>query len=476
MNMIILAITLNKLRFKVFAHFFEYAPEISDRQSRQDIPLIFRYKDQMNMKIKNTMPTSAIVHLDSSKTNTYIHNMINRGLKFKVYTSPENERLFSQWAGCARFVYNWGLDKIDNCQDVPRENPKKPGTHQRIDFADLCRRLTVMRSEIDWMRDCPIDVEQQALRNLDAAYSRFFKGEGKYPTPKKKNKNKDSFRIPQSRCGDVQILNAKWAQVRLPKVGLVKFRLTRPVIGKVKNITVGRDANDWHISFSCEIKHTMPDIIPSGEVGIDRGIANNIALSTGELLSMDKAGIRMLEERHKNVQRIMARRQRPKGQPPSKRWKKAKKHAARLKAKAARKRLHWQHQVTTDLARRNGFVVLEALKTANMSKSAKGTMEKPGKQVAQKAGLNREILNAAWFQFETILTYKVEERGGIVVKINPAYTSQTCNCCGSINRKNRENQAKFSCVDCGHEDHADINAALNILKTGTQSAALYAAK
>ncbi len=402
--------------------------------------------------------------------------MINRGFKYKLYISPECEKIFSHWAGCVRFVYNWGLDLVENCQEVPRENPKKPGTYQRIDFAELCRRLTIMRSKFDWLRDSPQSAQQQSLRNLDSAYRGFFKGVSDYPTTKKKNKSKDSFRFPARECGRVIVLNSKWAQVRIPKAGLIRFRLTRPVLGDVKNITITREANGWHISFSCEIEHTLLGIIPAGEVGIDRGIANNIALSTGELLSMDKAGIRMLEERHKNVQRIMARRQRPKGQPPSKRWIKTKKDAARLKAKAARKRLHWQHQVTTDLARRNGFVVLETLKTANMSKSAKGTVKQPGKQVAQKAGLNREILNAAWFQFETLLTYKVGERGGTVIKINPAYTSQACNCCGSINRKNRENQAKFSCVDCGHEDHADINAALNILKAGTQSAALNAAK
>lgn len=115
-------------------------------------------------------------------------------------------------------------------------------------------------------------------------------------------------------------------------------------------------------------------------------------------------------------------------------------------------------------------VEIEALRTANMTRSAKGTMESPGINVRQKAGLNRSILEQGWHQFETLLTYKLEAAGGRLVKVNPAYTSQTCCACGSISGEHRESQAVFHCADCGHSAHADTNAALNILRAGKQPA------
>jgi len=386
---------------------------------------------------------------------------IYRSFKFKLYIEPEHDLLFRRWAGVCRAVYNAALEqRLNHWRAFKRVEGKS------ISYFTQARELTALRAEFNWIKDCPYCAQQQALRDLDKAYSNFFKGLADYPTPRRKGIN-ESFRFSKTDCGDVEILNGKWARVRLPKVGLVKFRLTRPIRGTLKNITI----NDGFIVFACEIEHSAPDIIPGGEVGIDRGISNNVALSTGELMSMDRAGIKAIEERHKDVQRQVARRKRG-----SRRWVKAKRHAASLKAKAARKRLHWQHEVTTAIAKRNGLVVLEDLKISNMSKSASGTVAEPGRMVPQKAGLNREIKNAAWFQFERLLTYKVKERGGVVLKINPAYTSQTCACCGSVNRKNRESQAKFACIDCGFEDHADINAAVNILRAGTQPATVKVAK
>lgn len=154
-----------------------------------------------------------------------------------------------------------------------------------------------------------------------------------------------------------------------------------------------------------------------------------------------------------------------------KRQTKARRHAAKIAAKAARKRLHWQHVTTSRIARRFGTAVLEDLRIRNMSASAKGTVEAPGKNVAQKSGLNRSILSAAWYRFELLLTYKLAFLGGKVVTVDPRYTSVTCPECGSRDKGNRENQAKFLCLSCGHEDHADINAARNILAAGTRPSA-----
>ncbi|WP_451988267.1 RNA-guided endonuclease InsQ/TnpB family protein [Azospirillum endophyticum] len=145
------------------------------------------------------------------------------------------------------------------------------------------------------------------------------------------------------------------------------------------------------------------------------------------------------------------------------------------KAKAARIRLHWNHERTTKLADTYGVVVIEALKIRNMTANAAGTMAEPGHKVRQKAGLNSAILNNAWFQFEILLSYKLAERGGELRIVNPAYTSQTCSECGTVDKASRENQATFRCGHCGHLANADTNAARNILRAGTQPALRVAA-
>ena len=108
--------------------------------------------------------------------------------------------------------------------------------------------------------------------------------------------------------------------------------------------------------------------------------------------------------------------------------------------------------------------MIEDLKIKNMSKSAQGTIENPGKNVKAKSGLNRSVLNEAWRKFFTYLEYKLKLKGGILIKVDPKHTSQTCIQCGHISKDNRKEQEIFKCVKCGYKAHADVNAAQNILK------------
>jgi putative transposase len=379
--------------------------------------------------------------------------MTNRAYKYRIYADEEAESFFARCCGIVRLVYNVALEQRSNHW---RQFKRSEG--RNISYPSQARELTAIRAEHDWVAECPIDAQQQALRDLNQAFQNFFAGRAGYPKPRRKFVN-DAFRIPASRVGKIEVLNAKWARVRLPKIGLVKFRYTRPIRGDVGNVTVVREANGWHVVFACEFEHVAP-ANDNPSVGIDRGIVNNVALSTGEMFSMPPSN---LDELHKAWQRVSARRR-----ARSRRQAKAKRHAARIAAKAARRRLHWQHVVTTRIARRFGTVVLENLKIRNMSASASGTVEEPGTNVAQKRGLNRSILAAAWHRFEVLQSYKSEFLGGCVVKIDPRHTSVTCPKCGSKDKDNRENQAKFLCLSCGHQDHADVNAAVNIHAAGTR--------
>lgn len=384
--------------------------------------------------------------------------MLHRGYKFRLYATSEQEILFGQYAGVCRLIYNTGLEQRRDWWRLFKAN-----TGRAISYPSQARELTMLRAEFDWIAAVSIICQQQALRDLDKAFSNFFAGRADYPTPRKRGVN-DSFRFSGHNCCPWRKLNAKWAVVKLPKIGEVKFRLTRDIPGTIKNVTVTSDALGWHIVFCTEVEHTAPQNFGPA-VGIDRGVVHTVALSDGRFMDMPKERLNLLDRRTRKQARKLAKAKRG-----SNRRHAAKKVLARTKAKIARVRLHWNHERTTEIARTHSVVVLEALKTRNMTASAAGTVAEPGRNVRQKAGLNRAILNNAWCQFETLLSYKMAERGGELRKINPAYTSQTCAECGTIDKSSRENQATFHCGHCGHTANADINAARNILRAGTQPA------
>lgn len=383
--------------------------------------------------------------------------MINRGYKFRIYATGEQEALLGQFSGVCRLIYNLGLEQR---RDWWRNFRDTIGGN--ISYVSQARELTELRAEFDWISAVSIIPQQQALRDLDKAYQSFFSGRAEYPSPRKRGIN-DSFRFCGPTCS-WRKLNAKWALVRLPKIGEVKFRLTRNIPGKIKNVTIIKDALGWHVVFSTELEHDSPE--NSGPaVGIDRGIVHAVALSDGRFLDMPKERLKLLDRRARKHQKMLSRRK--KG---SNRRAVALRLFQRVKAKSARLRLQWNHEHTTEIAGTFGVVVIEALKTKNMTASATGTVVEPGKNVRQKAGLNRAILENGWYQFETLLSYKLSERGAELRKVNPAYTSQCCSECENVDQKSRESQSVFNCKNCGHTAHADTNAAINILRAGTQPA------
>ncbi|SMF42023.1 Transposase [Azospirillum oryzae] len=383
--------------------------------------------------------------------------MLNRGYKFRLYATDEQESLFGQYAGVCRLVYNLALEQR---RDWWRQ--VKANTGYNISYASQCRELTLLRAEFDWIAAVSIICQQQALRDLDKAFANFFAGRANHPTPRKRALN-DAFRFNGRDC-PWRKLNAKWAAVTLPKIGEVKVRLTRDIPGTVKNVTVTRDALGWHVVFSVEVEHDTPATFDPA-VGIDRGVVHTLALSDGTFRDLPKERLNVLDQRARKQARALAKKTRG-----SNRRNAAHRALARTKAKAARLRLHWNHERSREIADRFGMVVLEDLKIGTMTASAKGTTAEPGRKVRQKAGLNRAILNNGWYQFECFLSYKLAERGGALHKVNPAYTSQACSVCGTIDKSSRESQATFHCGQCGHTANADTNAARNILRVGTQPA------
>ena len=254
---------------------------------------------------------------------------------------------------------------------------------------------------------------------------------------------------------------SKWSEVRLPKIDRVRYRDTRPLVGTSNNVTINRTPSGWHIRFDLAIEHDAPATPLPAQVGIDRRVAETLALSTGEMLTLPSS-LAVLDCRKRKAQRMLARRKRG-----SVRYANQRRRVAAIQARQGRIRKDWRHRVTRDLGKRFGTVVLERLNIKSMTASAKGTLANPGNMVRQKAGLNRSILNQGWHIFETLFSYKLEERGGYLCKVPAQYTSQTCSECGTVDGKSRDLQASFVCRHCGHHMNADHNAAINILRRNT---------
>ncbi|MFI6454907.1 RNA-guided endonuclease InsQ/TnpB family protein [Streptosporangium amethystogenes] len=285
---------------------------------------------------------------------------------------------------------------------------------------------------------------------------------------KSKVANPPSFRFPEGGKVTVERLNRRWARVKLPKLGWVRLRITRPLGGKAKNATVSRDGGHWYVSFLVEDGLTPPErhADPGSAVGIDRGVLKVVTRSDGRFHHRVFARDREVEH-VKKLQRDFART--TKG---SARRRKAAARVADMVRTVRRRREDFAAKTAHTLATGFEMVVFEALKTKNMTAGVepRPDPEQPGaflpNGAAAKAGLNRSILDKGWYRIEQATRSRARYTGTCVITVNPAYTSQTCNVCKVVDRKSRESQAVFRCTSCKHTEHADVNAAKNVLTAG----------
>ncbi|MCQ4323335.1 RNA-guided endonuclease InsQ/TnpB family protein, partial [Stutzerimonas stutzeri] len=147
-------------------------------------------------------------------------------------------------------------------------------------------------------------------------------------------------------------------------------------------------------------------------------------------------------------------------------WKKEKSRIQKIHARIGNARRDYLHKTSTAISQNHAMVCIEDLQVRNMSRSAAGSTEKPGRNVRAKSGLNKSILDQGWFEFRRQLDYKLAWNGGWLVAVPPQYTSRTCPCCGHVSAENRRTQAKFECVGCGFEENADVVGAINVLRAG----------
>jgi transposase len=363
--------------------------------------------------------------------------------RYRLEPSREQEEVLLRHCSDARYVWNLAVEQ---------HAWWRPGRKSAPGYLEQCRQLTAVRADNPWLREGSQMVQQQALRDFAQAMAAFFKGTHRCPRWRKKDQD-EGFRVVAVGPGDVRRLNRNHAEVKVPKAGWVRFRWSRPVPPGVKSYRVTRDhSGRWHVAFA-----VIPDLVDGpgtgSVVGIDRGMAVSAALSTGEMLSCPGLTAREAA-RLRRLERKLARARRGSG-----RRRDVKMALARLKGREAARRKDWCEKTSTSLARRFDVIRVEDLKIRNMTRSARGAADAPGRNVAAKAGLNRGILASGW----GLLVRRLEQKApGRVERVNPAFTSQRCSACGLVDGRSRESQAIFRCTACGFACNADVNAARNI--------------
>jgi putative transposase len=348
-----------------------------------------------------------------------------------------------RFAGACRFVYNKALA-------LQEESEKK------LSYAGLCKLLTQWRhcQETAWLAEAPAHPLQQALRDLERA---FFAKRAGFPNFRKKGRH-DSFRYPDPK--EIKLDQAN-SRIFLPKLGWLRYRNSRNVLGEVRNVTVSMSAGKWFVSIQTEREVAQPTP-KGGAVGIDMGTKRFATLSDGTFYAPLNS-FKRHEVALRKAQQALSRKVKF-----SNNWKKAKARIQRIHSRIANVRRDFLHKTSTAICKNHAIVCIENLQVRDMSQSAAGTVDAPGKNVWAKSGLNKSILDQGWYEFRRQLAYKLAWKGGHLIIVPPHNTSRTCPCCGHVLADNRRTQAKFACVECGFEGHADWVAAINILSRGIQ--------
>ncbi|HAU3362110.1 TPA: IS200/IS605 family element transposase accessory protein TnpB [Salmonella enterica subsp. salamae] len=370
-----------------------------------------------------------------------------QAFKFQLRPNGQQEREMRCFAGACRFVFNRAL---------ALQNENHEAGNKYISYTKMTSWLVEWKNatETQWLKDAPSQPLQQSLKDLERAYKNFFQKRAAFPRFKKRGQN-DAFRYPQG-----VKLDQENSRIFLPKPGWMRYRNSRQVTGVVKNVTVSQSCGKWYISIQTESEVSDPVHPSVSMVGLDAGVAKLATLSDGTVFEP----VNSFQKKQKKLARLQ--RQLSHKVKFSNNWQKQKRKIQRLHSRIANIRRDYLHKVTTTISKNHAMIVIEDLKVSNMSKSAAGTVSQPGRNVRAKSGLNRSILDQGWYEMRRQLEYKQIWRGGQVLAVSPAYTSQRCVCCGHTAKENRPSQSKFECQACGYTANADVNGARNILAAG----------
>ena len=339
--------------------------------------------------------------------------------------------------GCARFVYNRSLSrKIEAFQK----------DKIKLSVFDLMKEIAQLKKqeEFSWLKECQAQVLQASIRNIDSAFTGFFKGTSKFPKFKKKSRN-GSIQFPQN----VEIENDK---IYLPKIGWVKFFNSRSVKGTIKTVTVKSTPTcKFFVSVLCETGELIPEkksVSKETTVGLDLGIKSFCVTSDNQVFENQRYLIKSLKKLRVE-QRSFSRK--VKG---SRRQEKQRIRVAKIHEKIANQRKHYLHEISTYLVKQYDTICIEDLAISNMIKNN---------------NLAKYIQDQSWSTFRQMLTYKCEWHGknlNVIGKFEPS--SKLCNSCGTINKELTLADRIWKCSKCNVEHDRDLNAAKNIKDFGLE--------
>lgn len=380
---------------------------------------------------------------------------ISMSIKQRLYPEADAEAVLRTHCDHSRFIYN-----LANEQRLILQQQRR-----YTSFNTQARELTEIRAEHEWLRNGSQQVQQSALRDNDQAWQNRYKNPKHFGQPTwRKAGQHDGFVVLRPRT---KKLNRKWGAIKIQKLGWIKFRLTKPFveIAAAKSARVKFKAGKWTISFTVIPREFQRESTGS-IIGLDAGVAHTMTTSTGEYFDIP----RLSPGKQKRL--LVLQQQRAKTEKGSVRRKTINLKIAKLKGHEANKRKDWVEKTTTQLIRDHDIIGIEDLKINNMTKAPapKPDPDNEGQFLpngsAAKAGLNKAILEGCWGMFRTRLEQKAEistpKQAATVIAVNPRNTSLQCRECHNVDKRNRKSQAEFFCVVCGHEAHADVNAALNI--------------
>ncbi len=399
--------------------------------------------------------------------------MRRRAHTARIYPTPEQAATLDRQGHTARALWNL-LHEWYTWRGAGGSIAKRPS------YSEMDRQLRDARTNpipgYEWLVLLPAKATQRVLMCYLCAWDRLFQGLARSPKFKRRSAR---LAVDNPQAADLRVvrLNRRWGEVTVIMVGRVRFRWTRPLPGvtrgcpgRITGARLVKDALGWHISFRIEEPRGDAAPNPGPAVGVDRGVVHTMTLSDGQHLDMPdlltRGEQRRLRKLELDAARRRTRRQRHPGMRMSKRERSTYQQIAKLRARQARRREDWLHKQTTDLAKNHGMVVVEDLRIHNMTRSARGTVDQPGRNVRVKAGLARSILGMAWGTAGRMLAYKCPDHGGVLVKVDPRNSSIECAECGHTDKENRVDQARFRCKQCGHVANADVNAARVLLARG----------
>lgn len=365
------------------------------------------------------------------------------GATFRLDPTPQQAAQFERWAGVCRLVWNLALEQRQTAWRRQR---------QSVSWAEQCREIKELRAAFPFIAKVPSNALHAVMTDLDQAYRSWWTGRAGSPNWKSAKKAAPSVRLKSENARIAPSGRHVW----LSRVGLVRARISREIPGRIQSATITRRVGRWYISFGCEVAAPAPPPHQGPAIGVDLGVANAVALSSGEMLSFpapSQADWRRLARWQRRLARRTGRRGRAE----------ARRRISRWYERFGNARTDFINQTVHRLTRDYALVAIEDLEVDRMTRRA------GGRGRAAKAGLNRSLLHRAFGTLRTRLEQKAPWTGSRIVAVDPAYTSQTCSACGHVARESRESQAVFRCVACQYEGHADVNAAKNILTRAGQA-------